>query len=338
MMYPLQWSIGVITYILLSGTKPFWGPLYDVGWTERKAILIDRIMRADYVPMEQGNWENVSDDAKKFVKSLLRLDPKRRPSAEKALESPWMQTRNDLDVETLPDLNPEQRHLRAKRLLVLLVTQKVPSTEIVKLERILQRYDPEETGFIALSDLRKALVEAGKVDSSELDSLLADLDVNSENCRVDHTAFVTKALEKRERMETNRLLGALDELDTENTGKINIRKLRNHLCSNTLYCGNVPSEWTKELCGLGEKDGEVEITEVMSWFGKKSMESLSEIKRPQKTCPTIVEGQLATPLNARIPGGKTDPNSRQVFFYDESSSSMRRVGGGNPSQQPNTHE
>jgi len=143
-----------------------------------RAIMLDRIMRADYVPMEQGDWVNVSDEAKKFVKSLLRLDPKRRPSALKALESPWMLKRNDLDVEALTDMNPEQRHLRAKRLLVLLVTQKVPSTDIVKLERILQRYDPEETGFIALSDLRKALVEAGKVDPSELDSLLADLDLD----------------------------------------------------------------------------------------------------------------------------------------------------------------
>jgi len=93
-----------------------------------------------------------------------------------------------------------------------------------------------------------------------------------------------------------------------------------------LYCGSIPSEWTKELCNLGENDGEVEINEVMSWFGKKSLESLSGSKRPHQTFSTIVEGQLATPLNTKIPGGKMDPNSRQVFVYDESSSSLRRVG------------
>ena len=153
-------------------------------------------MRAEYVPMEQGNWDDVSDDAKAFVKSLLRLDPKRRPSAKKALESPWMQTQNDVDVETPSQMNPEQKNLRAKRLLVLLVTQKVPSTEIVKLERILQRYDPEETGSIAMSDLGKALAEAGRIDPSELDSLLADLDVVRQFCFgfVYKYCFLTRSL------------------------------------------------------------------------------------------------------------------------------------------------
>lgn len=139
--------------------------------------MIDRIMRADYVPMEHGNWDTVSDTAKRFVKSLLRLDPNRRPSAKQALVSPWMRTRNDVDVEIPSLMSSEQKRLRAKRLLVLLLTQNVPSAEIVKLERILQRYDPEETGTIALPDLRKALTETGKVEPSEMDALLADLDV-----------------------------------------------------------------------------------------------------------------------------------------------------------------
>ena len=52
--------------------------------------MIDCIMRADFAPMEKGKWDDVSPEAKKFVQTLLRLDPKRRPSAKKALESAWM--------------------------------------------------------------------------------------------------------------------------------------------------------------------------------------------------------------------------------------------------------
>ena len=144
-----------------------------------RAIMIDRILRGDYVDMEGGNWDLVSDDAKAFVKSLLQLDPQQRPSAAEALESPWMQTKNDADVENLSLMNHDQKEQRAKRLAVLLVMEKASSDDILKLQRIVHRYDPEETGFIALSDLRKALKETGRFESSELDEVLPEMKVVS---------------------------------------------------------------------------------------------------------------------------------------------------------------
>ena len=140
-----------------------------------RAIMIDRIIRADYVDMEGGNWDHVSNEAKDFVKSLLQLDPQRRPSALEALDSPWMQTQNDADVENLSLMNHDQKEQRAKCLAVLLVIEKASSNDILKLQRILHRYDPEETGFIALPDLRKALAETGRFQDSDLDELLIDL-------------------------------------------------------------------------------------------------------------------------------------------------------------------
>ena len=138
--------------------------------------MIDRILRADYVDMEGGNWDHVSADAKDFVKSLLQLDPAQRPSAWEAMNLPWMQTENDTDVENLSLMNHDQKEQRAKRLAVLLVMEKASSEDILRLQRILHRYDPEETGFIALPDLRKALAETGRFESSELDEVLPDLE------------------------------------------------------------------------------------------------------------------------------------------------------------------
>ena len=353
------WSLGVVTYILLSASKPFWGPMIDIPWTERRAIMIDRIMRADYVDMEGGNWENVSDDAKEFVKSLLQLDPARRPSAEEALNSQWMQTRNDMDLESPSQMSPDQRQQRAKRLAVLLVMEKISSADILKLQRVLQRYDPEETGSIAFADLRKALSETDKLDTAEVDRILSGLNEvsiytfwsrqcavdpvsnfihitqNETKCGIDHVDFITKALEKRGRVETDRIFATLDGLDTGNTGKISVQKLRHHVCGQSPSGGEdsgsgdtIPSEWTHELCNLGDDDGEVEIKEVLSWFGRKSIrriESLRKMKDP--TSPKSLKEELATPNNALIPGGCFDPNAKQkqIFIYDNASTSMRRL-------------
>lgn len=139
--------------------------------------MIDRIMRGDYMRMEHGKWDNVSEEAKQFVKSLLQIDPKRRPSAKAALKSVWMKNKNDADTETPSHrLNAEQKRLRAIRLAALLVMENISTEELLKVQQILQRYDPEDTGSIEYADLRKALAETGKWDLSELDELLPTLE------------------------------------------------------------------------------------------------------------------------------------------------------------------
>lgn len=75
------WSIGVITYVLLCGFPPFWG--------ETQKDLFDNILSATY-DFPSPEWDDVSDEAKAFVKNLLVLDPKGRFDAEQALEDPWI--------------------------------------------------------------------------------------------------------------------------------------------------------------------------------------------------------------------------------------------------------
>lgn len=45
------WSVGVVTYMLLSGNNPFWGPPRPLPWTKRRKIMIDRIMRCEFQRM-----------------------------------------------------------------------------------------------------------------------------------------------------------------------------------------------------------------------------------------------------------------------------------------------
>jgi serine/threonine protein kinase len=77
-----MWSVGVITYMLLSDTKPF--------SSRGREKMIDMIMRCDYHPMEGLGWDHVTQQAKDFCKALLQLDPAVRLDADQALQHDWM--------------------------------------------------------------------------------------------------------------------------------------------------------------------------------------------------------------------------------------------------------
>uniref|UniRef100_K1PLL2 Calcium/calmodulin-dependent protein kinase type IV n=1 Tax=Magallana gigas TaxID=29159 RepID=K1PLL2_MAGGI len=81
--YPVDmWSIGVITYILLCGYEPFYSG-------ENEAEMYKKILKADY-KFEPPFWNNISENAKDFVRRMLQLDPKKRLTESQALNHPWV--------------------------------------------------------------------------------------------------------------------------------------------------------------------------------------------------------------------------------------------------------
>lgn len=75
------WSLGVVTYIMLCGFEPFWDDGGEVG-------ICRKVVQGDY-SFPSPWWDEVSDSAKDLITQLLSLDPKKRPTAEEALNHPW---------------------------------------------------------------------------------------------------------------------------------------------------------------------------------------------------------------------------------------------------------
>jgi calcium-dependent protein kinase len=77
------WSCGVIAFILLSGTPPFDG---ETDNDIEKAIL-----KGDF-KFRGRVWDGISDDAMDFIQELLTYEAENRPTAEVALQHPWLQS------------------------------------------------------------------------------------------------------------------------------------------------------------------------------------------------------------------------------------------------------
>lgn len=84
------WSLGVITYILIGGYPPF--------MEQNQKELFKKIKRGNY-EFHAEYWGQTSAEVKNLISSLLTVDPRRRLTAQQALEHPWV-LGNDDELQT----------------------------------------------------------------------------------------------------------------------------------------------------------------------------------------------------------------------------------------------
>uniref|UniRef100_A0A914WDR8 Muscle M-line assembly protein unc-89 n=1 Tax=Plectus sambesii TaxID=2011161 RepID=A0A914WDR8_9BILA len=75
------WSVGSLSYVLLSGISPFLGDSDD--------DTLDNVRRGAY-SLSPSQFDTISDNAKDFITQLLNVDPSKRPTVAEALQHPWM--------------------------------------------------------------------------------------------------------------------------------------------------------------------------------------------------------------------------------------------------------
>ncbi|XP_058231580.1 death-associated protein kinase 1 isoform X2 [Hemibagrus wyckioides] len=80
-----MWSVGVITYILLSGASPFLG--------ENKQETLANVSAVDY-EFDEEYFSNTSSLAKDFIARLLIKDPKKRMTIQDSLQHPWIKPKD----------------------------------------------------------------------------------------------------------------------------------------------------------------------------------------------------------------------------------------------------
>ncbi|GMT25440.1 hypothetical protein PFISCL1PPCAC_16735 [Pristionchus fissidentatus] len=76
-----MWSVGVLSYILLSGLSPFGGD------SDEETL---RNVKAGDWSFDDSAFSSISEDARDFIKKLLQIDPSSRMSIHDAMEHPWL--------------------------------------------------------------------------------------------------------------------------------------------------------------------------------------------------------------------------------------------------------
>ncbi|CAK6957661.1 death-associated protein kinase 3 [Scomber scombrus] len=164
-----MWSIGVITYILLSGASPFLGETKQETLTNISAVNYD---------FDEEYFSNTSELAKDFIRRLLVKDPKKRMTIDDSLEHPWIKVIKRRNVrQEERDHKPERRRLKTTRLKEYTIkshSSMPPNNTYVNFERFSQ----------VLEEI--AAAEEG----------LKDLERNQRSCREDVAALLSIYEEK----------------------------------------------------------------------------------------------------------------------------------------------
>jgi len=74
-----MWSVGIITYILLSGISPFRGA------NDRETLKKVREGKWDF----DDRWKSISNEAQDFIRNLLLYNVDKRMDVRAALAHPW---------------------------------------------------------------------------------------------------------------------------------------------------------------------------------------------------------------------------------------------------------
>lgn len=300
------WACGVLAFMLLSSSMPFFGKSRD--------IVVDRIKSGKFA-FRNPRWKSVSEDAKNFVLSLMQYYADNRPTAEQAARDPWFKMtesknsrRRKYSISAIPEnMNSVQasienfaNHSKLKKLALMVIAHRSTDDEIGFLRRMFKKYDDQQ-GCITLAGFKKALGDYLYSDD-EIEKIFKGMDIDG-NGAVHYFEFLAASMEAHGFINEERLADAFDTLDADGSGTISVNDLR-------VFLGNEVSDASIDrIIDEGDLDAnrQVDYNEFLRMWNiesdsmrQKTLDSVARRRRPVKDQPSRIESRSNSFAGTRV--------------------------------------
>ena len=230
------WSCGVILYILLCGSPPFYG--------KNEKEIFQKILEGN-VNFKHKIWNKISSDAKNLVTKLLQVDPKKRLSATKALEDVWfqknininiiaeIQTPNNFNIfiKNITEFCAEQKLQQAT--LAFLVHNFAPKEELNELKKIFFALDKNGDGKLSKEEFVKGLtntnlnfnLDLNLNEEESFEGLIKNIDSDN-NGYITFEEFLMASINKEKILTEKNLKMAFNVFDRDKSGGISHEELK----------------------------------------------------------------------------------------------------------------
>jgi len=221
------WSIGVVLYVLLSGTPPFPG--------KNDKEIIKNVQKGVY-DFNGEEWENISDEAKDLINKLLTYDPMKRISAKEALDHKWFETASHLDVKVneekmrknLQNLRGFRAEQKLQQATYAFIASHLASKE--EKQHLLETFKALDTngdGTLSREEILEGYKKTMDEEEAEIEvnriMAMVDLDKSGE---IDYSEFIAATLDRKEMMSKDKLEEAFNMFDKDGSGTITADELK----------------------------------------------------------------------------------------------------------------
>ncbi|KAI4314943.1 hypothetical protein L6164_027801 [Bauhinia variegata] len=184
------WSIGVIAYILLCGSRPF--------WARTESGIFRAVLKADPC-FDEPPWPSLSAETIDFVKRLLNKDPRKRMTAAQALSHPWIKNFKDvkvpLDILIFKLMRTYMHSSSLRKAALRALSKTLAVDELFYLKEQFALLEPNKNGTISLENIKTALMKnaTDAMKESRILDFLASLNALQYR-RMDFDEFCAAAL------------------------------------------------------------------------------------------------------------------------------------------------
>ncbi|PRQ47906.1 putative protein kinase CAMK-CDPK family [Rosa chinensis] len=193
-----MWNVGVIAYVLLTGTRPF--------WAQTASGIFRAVLRSD-PSFDESPWPSLSTEAKDFVKRLLNKDHRKRMTAAQALRESlihskqmfhhvyssmchpllsiadhlWLRNYNDLrvplDILTFKLMKAYMHSSTLRKSALGALSKTLTPEDLSYMEEQFEQLEPDGSGTIGLENIKTALMKnaTDAMKEGRYEDLLASL-------------------------------------------------------------------------------------------------------------------------------------------------------------------
>ncbi|AFZ79295.1 protein kinase domain containing protein [Theileria equi strain WA] len=220
------WSAGVILFILLVGYPPFHG-------NDNSEIL--KNVRRGCVHFVPNHWSHVSHSAMDLLTRCLSYLPKRRISADEALNHEWI-LKHTKSANPAPAMAPSVsnnlverfrsfiKYSKMKQLALTCIAYHLTDVDIGDLNDTFEAFDTDGDGVLTVSEVLHGLRSSIRnrqtsIGDPTIERLVEELDTNGDGT-IEYTEFLAATIDEKLYKEKDFCRKAFNVFDTDQDGKI----------------------------------------------------------------------------------------------------------------------
>jgi calcium-dependent protein kinase len=215
------WSIGVVTYVLLCGYPPFYG--------DTDAEIFSSVKKGEF-DFPSPDWDDISSQAKHFIRSLLKIDVKQRPTAREALNHPWFsESQSDSVPQTISGIKGSLERFinmnKLKRSALQIIAEQLTETELIGLRATFDAMDTNKDGKLTYHELQEALENQGfDMLKDELMGIMNGLGLDDTN-EIQYSEFLAATMDMNYAIREENILRAFQSFDSNGNGQLTLKDL-----------------------------------------------------------------------------------------------------------------